>query len=608
MKKAIFLDRDGTINVEKDYIYKSEDLVFEEGTIDALKTFKNLGYILIVVSNQSGIARGYFTEEDLNIFNNNMNEILKKNGIEITEFYCCPHHPDGIGEYKKVCECRKPNNKMIEDAIKKYNIDREKSYMIGDKTSDIGAGIKSNLKTVLVKTGYGLKDMEKINKNETLVCENLKDFSEVLKREKLNELLFEEFSKKVQIKNVVMDSRKVTEGSLFFAINNGNSYVKDVLDKGVSLVIADNTDVKDERIVKVSDTIATMQDLATKYRKKLDIQVIGITGSNGKTTTKDIVYSLLSAKAKTLKTEGNYNNHIGLPYTLLNVTDEEKFVVLEMGMSSLGEIRRLGEISSPDYAIITNIGDSHIEFLKTRDNVFKAKTELLEFVNKENTFVCGDDGYLAKLDVNRIGFNDNNTHKIESYEFSDKGSKFVLDGKEYKISLLGKHNISNTAIAIELAKKIGLTDEEIQSGLKEIKISNMRFQEIKIGEDIYINDAYNASPTSMKAAIDTLNEIYNDKYKIAILGDMLELGENEVDYHIDVLNYLLDKKIKLIYLYGERMKKAYDIFMKSKSEEYRFWYYPTKEGIVESLKNIRMEKVILLKASRGTALEDIIKQ
>ena len=608
MKKAIFLDRDGTINVEKDYIYKSEDLVFEEGTIEALKTFKNLGYILIVVSNQSGIARGYFTEEDLNIFNNNMNEILKKNGVEITEFYCCPHHPDGIGEYKKVCECRKPNNKMIEDAIKKYNIDREKSYMIGDKTSDIGAGIKSNLKTVLVKTGYGLKDMEKINKNETLVCENLKDFSEVLKREKLNELLFEEFSKKVQIKNVVMDSRKVTEGSLFFAINNGNSYVKDVLDKGASLVIADNTDVEDERIVKVSDTVVTMQDLATKYRKKLDIQVIGITGSNGKTTTKDIVYSLLSAKAKTLKTEGNYNNHIGLPYTLLNVTDEERFVVLEMGMSSLGEIRRLGEISSPDYAIITNIGDSHIEFLKTRDNVFKAKTELLEFVNKENTFVCGDDEYLAKLDVNRIGFDDSNTHRIESYEFSDKGSKFVLDGKEYKISLLGKHNISNTAIAIELAKKIGLTDEEIQSGLKEIKISNMRFQEIKIGEDIYINDAYNASPTSMKAAIDTLNEIYNDKYKIAILGDMLELGENEVDYHIDVLNYLLNKNIKLIYLYGERMKKAYDIFMKTKSEEYRFWYYPDKEGIVESLKNIRMEKVILLKASRGTALEDIIKK
>lgn len=606
MNKAIFLDRDGTINVEKDYIYKCEDLVFEEGSVEALKTFKNLGYILIVVSNQSGIARGYFTEEDLKAFNDNMNEKLKEESVEITEFYCCPHHPDGLAEYKKVCDCRKPNNKMLEDAIKKYNIDREKSYMIGDKVSDIGAGLKSKLKTVLVKTGYGLKDMEKIDKNETLVCENLKDFSEVLKREKLNELLFEEFLKKVQIKNVVMDSRKVTEGSLFFAINNGNSYVKDVLDKGASLVIADNTDVVDERIVKVSDTIATMQDLATKYRNKLDIQVIGITGSNGKTSTKDIIYSLLSKKAKTLKTEGNYNNHIGLPYTLLNVTDEEKFVVLEMGMSSLGEIRRLGEISNPDYAIITNIGDSHIEFLKTRDNVFTAKTELLEFVDKEDTFVCGDDVYLAKLDVNKIGFNEENNYRIESYEFADKGSKFTLDGKEYQMSLLGKHNISNTAIAIELAKKIGLSEEEIKEGLKNIKISNMRFQEIRVGEDIYINDAYNASPTSMKAAIDTLNEIYNDKYKIAILGDMLELGEDEVKYHVDVLNYLLDKNIKLVYLYGERMKKAYDIFIKNNSEEYRFWHYSTKEEIVESLKSIKMEKVILLKASRGTALEDII--
>ena len=606
MNKAIFLDRDGTINVEKDYIYKCEDLVFEEGSVEALKTFKNLGYILIVVSNQSGIARGYFTEEDLKAFNNNMNEKLKEESVEITEFYCCPHHPDGLAEYKKVCDCRKPNNKMLEDAIKKYNIDREKSYMIGDKVSDIGAGLKSKLKTVLVKTGYGLKDMEKIDKNETLVCENLKDFSEILKREKLNELLFEEFSKKVQVKNVVMDSRKVTEGSLFFAINNGNSYIKDVLDKGASLVIADNTDVVDERIVKVSDTVATMQDLATKYRNKLDIQVIGITGSNGKTSTKDIVYSLLSKKAKTLKTEGNYNNHIGLPYTLLNVTDEEKFVVLEMGMSSLGEIRRLGEISNPDYAIITNIGDSHIEFLKTRDNVFKAKTELLEFVDKEDTFVCGDDVYLAKLDVNKIGFNEENNYRIESYEFSDKGSKFTLDGKEYQMSLLGKHNISNTAIAIELAKKIGLGEEEIEEGLKDIKISGMRFQEIRVGEDIYINDAYNASPTSMKAAIDTLNEIYNDKYKIAILGDMLELGEDEVKYHVEVLNYLLDKKIKLIYLYGERMKKAYDIFMKNKLEEHRFYHYSTKEEIVESLKSIKMEKVILLKASRGTALEDII--
>ena len=175
------------------------------------------------------------------------------------------------------------------------------------------------------------------------------------------------------------------------------------------------------------------------------------------------------------------------------------------------------------------------------------------------------------------------------------------------MSLLGKHNISNASMAIELAKKIGLSDEEIREGLKNIKISNMRFQELKIGKDVYINDAYNASPTSMKAAIDTLNEIYQDKYKIAILGDMLELGENEVDYHVDILEYLDDKNIKLIYLHGERMKKALDIFMKTRREEYRYWYYPTKEEIVESLNNIRMDKVVLLKASRGMALEKIVE-
>lgn len=202
---------------------------------------------------------------------------------------------------------------------------------------------------------------------------------------------------------------------------------------------------------------------------------MGIIGSNGKIIIKDIVYFLFFVKVKILKIEGNYNNYIGLFYIFLNVIDEEKFVVLEMGMSFFGEIRRLGEILSFNYVIIINIGDFYIEFLKIRDNVFKVKIELLEFVNKENIFVCGDDKYLVKLDVNKIGFNNSNIYKIESYKFLDKGSKFVLDGKEYEMFLLGKYNILNIVIVIELVKKIGLIDEEIENGLKEIKISNMRF-------------------------------------------------------------------------------------------------------------------------------------
>ncbi len=610
MKKAIFLDRDGTINVEKNYLYKIEDLEFEVGAIEALKTFSKLGYLLIVVSNQSGIGRGYYTEEDFLNFSEKMNSILKKEGVKIEEFYFCPHHfEEGKGKYKIKCECRKPNNKLIEDAIKKYDIDRTQSFMIGDKISDVEAGIKSGLNSILVRTGHGKEEAKKRELSNIKIFKNIKVFSEYLKRRILNVLLEEEFEKKTAVSGIAMNTEKIGEGNLFLAINNGNRYIEMALEKGASLVIADDTELEDERIIKVKDTIITMQNLAKKYRQRLDPEVIGITGSNGKTSTKDIIYSILSTKYKCLKTEGNYNNHIGLPYTILNLTDEEDYAILEMGMSDFGEIKLLSEISKPNYAIITNIGDSHLEFLKNRKNVFKVKTEILDFVEKENTFVCGDDEYLLNLSVNKIGFNDNNTQKISFEEIHDKGSKFVFENEEYKISLLGKHNIINTSLAIALVKRIGLYKIEIEEGLKNIKITDMRFQEIKIKDDIFINDAYNASPTSMKAAVDTFEAIYNGKYKIAILGDMLELGDGEINFHIEILNYLQDKKIDLIYLYGLRMKRAYEKFSGDKN---KFLYFSTKEEIVESLKEIKTKenlrkKAILLKASRGMKLEEIIK-
>lgn len=607
MKKAIFLDRDGTINVDKDYIYKKEDLEFEVGVIEALKNFKKLGYMLIVVTNQSGIGRNYYTEEDLKNFNDHMNNILKEYNADIDAFYFCPHHPTkAIGEYKKDCSCRKPNNKMIEDAIKEYNIDRENSYMIGDKLSDIQAGIKSNLQTVIVKTGYGKEEFKKVD-NKTIICDKLIDFSNLLKRTKLKELIIKEFKKDVNISSVVMDSRKIEKNSLFFAINNGNKFIKEALEKGASIVIADKTDIIDDRVILVNNTIETMQNLATKYRKFLNLTVIGITGSNGKTTTKDIVHSILSREYPTLKTEGNYNNHIGLPFTLLNLTDEHKFAVLEMGMSNFGEIKRLAEISNPDYAIITNIGESHLEYLGSREGVFKAKTEILDFVDKNNVFVCGDDSFLNNLDVIKVGFLEKNNLKIENFSLNNSTSYFTFNKKNYSTNLLGKHNVLNSALAIALAERLNIKQEEIKKGIENIQISKMRFQEVIINEDIYINDAYNASPTSMKASIDTFNSIYNDRYKIAVLGDILEIGENEIDFHIEVLNYLLDKNIKLIYLYGERMKKALEIFLNNKSEEYRFWHYDKKEDIFASLEKIKMKKIVLLKASRGMRLEEIIE-
>lgn len=178
MNKAIILDRDGTINVEKDYLHKIEDFEFEEGVVEGLKILSNLGYIFVVVTNQSGIARGYYTEEDLIKLNNHISDILEKDGIRIEKFYYCPHHPEkGVGKYKVECECRKPNPGMLEEAIREFNIDREKSFMVGDNISDVEAGINARVTPILVETGHGIKHIEKIKKLKVKSYKNLLDFA-----------------------------------------------------------------------------------------------------------------------------------------------------------------------------------------------------------------------------------------------------------------------------------------------------------------------------------------------------------------------------------------------------------------------------------------------
>ena len=452
------------------------------------------------------------------------------------------------------------------------------------------------------------------------------------KSEVFQRLFNKEKTLDLEIKNVSINSRELEKNDVFVAIRGGNNFVNEALEKG-AFAVYDSEAVKiDEKYADraffVKDSVEFLQNFAREWRKNLDIKVIGITGSNGKTTVKDMIYHLLSQKYKGKKTEGNYNNHIGLPFTLLRAEKDDEFIILEMGMSGFGEIDLLGQIALPDINVITNIGESHLEFLKTKENVFLAKTEIIPYI-KDMLVINGDDEYLKNvkaenIEVVRALSLENNKFKEKTSDFyygdvhfNESGTEFFLKyfGKicqstverNYKTNVLGEHNVLNLVMAIAVAKQFGMEDKIIGEAVKNIGLTGMRFQIIENGNTTYINDAYNASPMSMKAAIDTLNEIYDDKYKIAILGDMLELGENEIDYHIDVLNYLLDKKIKLVYLYGERMKKAYDIFMKNRSEEYRFWYYPTKKGIVESLKNIKMEKVILLKASRGIKLEEIIK-
>lgn len=406
-----------------------------------------------------------------------------------------------------------------------------------------------------------------------------------------------------KIENVIMDSRKVQKGDLFFAINNGNQYINEVLEKGASIVVADNYLGDDKRVFKVPNTVEFMQKLAKEYRKALGLKVIAITGSNGKTTTKDMIYSVLSRKYITKKTEGNYNNHIGLPFTILQLEEKDEIVVLEMGMSGFGEIDLLSSIAKPDIGVITNIGDSHLEFLKTRENVFKAKTELLNYVSSENTYIIGDDQYLKNVAGNKIGFNRENNFVIEDFIDSNDGMSFKVENGEYTLNLNGKHNALNAGMAIAIGKRFGLTSEEIKEGLKNLHLTPMRFQKIEKEDVIYINDAYNASPISMEYSLNTFDKLYNNMKKIVVLGDMLELGEKEIEFHREIIEKALSIKCDKIYLYGERMKKAYDLL--EKNDKIRC--FNNKEDIVKLIAN-EIEKIaVLLKGSRGMKLEEIIK-
>lgn len=404
----------------------------------------------------------------------------------------------------------------------------------------------------------------------------------------------------INIKNVVMDSRQAEKDSVFFAINNGNSYIDSVLEKGASLVIADNYSGSDKRVIKVEDTVKAMQDIAKEYRKRLDIKIVAITGSNGKTTTKDMIYSILSEKYNTAKTMGNYNNHIGLPYTILQLDEKIYVAVLEMGMSDFGEIDLLADIAQPDIGVITNIGDSHLEFLKTRENVFKAKTELIKYVSPENLYLAGDDFYLKDLSGNKIGFGKFNNFKIENFCDNEEGMTFILNGEEFKIPLNGRHNALNAGIAIAVGKSFGLSYGEIYSGLQNLKLTPMRFQKIEKENIIYINDAYNASPVSMECSLDTFDKLYNDRVKIAVLGDMLELGEKEIEYHKDVIKKALSIHIDKIYLYGERMAEA----MKNIDSD-KISCFSDKKMIAGALSKEK-KVAVLLKGSRGMRLEEII--
>lgn len=416
-----------------------------------------------------------------------------------------------------------------------------------------------------------------------------------------------------------IDNRKIEKNCIFFAIKgekfNANTVAIDALEKGASIVVIDEiaVDLKDAQgkgiIIKVENTVRSMLKLANYYRKKLKIKVIGITGSCGKTSTKDLIAAVLSEKYKVFKTEGNFNSEIGLPLMILKLTSEYDIAVLEMGMSNLGEIERLAKAAEPDIAVITNIGLSHLENLKTQENILKAKMEIATYFNRDNVLIINaEDTMLNKISSNsykveKIGYN----HEYDVYasniilrEDSSSFTANVLNEKyDFTLQMPGKHNILNMMLAIDVAKNLNVTLQEMNNGLKNLKATSMRLEISNTDKICIINDCYNASPDSMKSSLEVLKNISAER-KVAILGDMYELGSKTAESHKEVGDFAKDK-VDLLIVVGENINNYEDGYGKDKLLK-----YTSKDDLIKELDSIiNKNDVVLVKASRGMKFEEI---
>ena len=425
-----------------------------------------------------------------------------------------------------------------------------------------------------------------------------------------------------KITNVTMDSRKVVQGSLFVAIKgervDGHDFIKEVFSKGAAAVLCDH--VPEGVIgpcVVVEDTVKGLQEVARWYRSTLNVKVVGITGSVGKTSTKEMVAAVLAEKFNVLKTIGNYNNEIGLPLTVLSIEEDTEIAVLEMGISDFGEMRVLSRIACPDICVITNIGQCHLEFLHDRDGILKAKSEIFEFMNPEGRiYLNGDDDKLVTVtEVKGIkptffGLKDTNDVYPASKESMGLGGtrmRISLRGSLFdaEIHMLGDHMVSNAMAASAIASDLGMDKNQIAAGLYTAKTIDGRSNLIPKGTGYIIDDCYNASPASMMAALDTLNLATGRK--VAILGDMFELGPDSDNMHAAVGRYAVSIGIDKLVCVGENCRHMYSAALKEKGTT-GIGYYTDLESL---LKNLRIEikegDNVLVKSSHGMGFAKLVE-
>ena len=430
--------------------------------------------------------------------------------------------------------------------------------------------------------------------------------------------------------SVAIDSRKVQKDTLFVAIKgarvDGHSFIPQVMEQGAicSLSEQDLGDVTYPYIQVASCTDA-LKDLAEHYRRSLDIKVVGISGSVGKTSTKEMIASVLSEKYCVLKTEGNFNNEIGLPLTVFNLREEHEVAVLEMGISHFGDMEPLARIARPDVCVITNIGYAHLENLGTRDGILKEKTSMFDFMNPEGTVILnGDDdklrGYTSKRGIQPVYFGLDPTCPFHAEQIQKMGLKgtvatFVTPSSSFSahVSIPGDHMISNALAGVAVGYALGMKDEEIIRGIEKLVPIAGRNNLIEAEHYTIIDDCYIANPASMKSSLDLL--AFADTRTVAILGDMGELGADEKKMHAEVGSYAVKKGISLLICIGTlsaEMANAARTASEASSDsdtKTLVYHFDTKEAFYRQMDQLLKEQdTVLVKASHFMEFPEIVKR
>jgi UDP-N-acetylmuramoyl-tripeptide--D-alanyl-D-alanine ligase len=414
------------------------------------------------------------------------------------------------------------------------------------------------------------------------------------------------YSKYLECNSISTDTRQIEKGCLFFALKgenfNGNKFADDALSKGAKYVVVDEKEYATTLShILVDDVLTTLQKLAKHHRKQLSIPIIGLTGSNGKTTTKELIQSVLKQKFNVFATKGNLNNHIGVPLSILSITQQHEIAIIEMGANHQKEIAFLCTISQPDFGVITNIGKAHLEGFGGEEGVKKGKKELYDYIksHQKHIFINKSDEVLNSIaeGIHQIGYGKNtqiDAQLKEGEEFLTFQLNVHHQSVMVKTNLVGTYNLPNALCAAAIGYEFGLSFKEICKGLEEYQPDNNRSELRKTNYNTLILDAYNANPSSMKAALDNFSQQQGDK--LAILGDMFELGESSQQEHQEIADYADKLQVKC-FLVG-------DYFNNTNTYADTF---SSKQELIEYLEeNPLKNKLILIKGSRGMKLEQII--